>query len=148
MKNRIQADAAPASCEQQQQQSLTDVFGPVIYGYTRKQALEDGEQVDVSERAREAGIKFPVFLTRAVWGKYVEVPPGVSCQDEAGRLWDIVWMLRFSILRSNGEPQIQVKLYVRNDNRKPRLVVLKAECGPLDMDDPQPAITVMLPEED
>jgi hypothetical protein len=39
-------------------------------------------------------------------------------------------------------------LYVRNDNRAARLVKLIATCGPLDMDDPQPAITVMMPDED
>jgi hypothetical protein len=33
-------------------------------------------------------------------------------------------------------------------NRRPRLVKLVASCGALDMDDPQPAITVMLPGED
>jgi len=27
-------------------------------------------------------------------------------------------------------------------------VKLIAQCGPLDMDDPQPAITVMMPDED
>jgi len=42
----------------------------------------------------------------------------------------------------------QFALYVRNDNRAPRLVKLVAMCGPLDMDDPQPAITVMMPDED
>ncbi len=36
----------------------------LIYAYTRKQAIEDGEQVDVSTTAAEAGIRFPVFLTR------------------------------------------------------------------------------------
>src|ERR1035437_5291152 len=35
----------------------------IIYVYTRKQAVEDGEQVDVSPTATEAGIRFPVFLT-------------------------------------------------------------------------------------
>ncbi len=64
--------------------AAADPFGPVIYAYTRAQALEDGGQVDVSETAREAGIRFPVYLTRAVWNAYVEVPPGVHCQDEAG----------------------------------------------------------------
>jgi hypothetical protein len=39
-------------------------------------------------------------------------------------------------------------LYVRNDNRTPRPVKLVAMCGPLDLDDPQPAIIVMLPDED
>jgi hypothetical protein len=62
----------------------------LIYTYTRKQALADGVQVDVTTTAREAGITFPVFLTRAVWDKYVEVPAGVAAQDEAGRLWDII----------------------------------------------------------
>jgi hypothetical protein len=139
----------------------------LIYAYTRQQALADGVQVDVSTTAREAGITFPVFLTRAVWDKYVEVPEGVangkcgSHQDEAGRLWDIVWMLRFAILRARpGTERVPVALYVRNEpdacpvGCRPgypsgaRLVKLVATCGPLDLDDPQPAITVMLPDED
>jgi hypothetical protein len=121
----------------------------LIYTYTRQQALTDGIQVDVTETAREAGITFPVFLTRAVFDQYVTVPPGVAAQDEAGRLWDILWMLRFAILRARpGTERVPVALYVRNDNRKARLVKLVATCGPLDLDDPQPAITVMLPDED
>ena len=39
-------------------------------------------------------------------------------------------------------------LYVRNDNHRAKLVKLIAQCGPLDLDDPQPAITVMMPDED
>ena len=124
-------------------------FGEVIYAYTRKQALADGVQVEVSKTAQEAGIKFPLFLTRAVFDAYVAVPPDVSAQDEAGRLWDIVWMTRFAILRCKpGVSRIPVALYVRNDNRAAKLVKLIATCGPLDIDDPQPAITVMMPDED
>ena len=124
-------------------------FGEVIYSYTRKQAIADGVQVDVSTVAAEADIRFPVFLTRTVFDAYVTVPPNVSGQDEAGRLWDIVWMLRFAVQRSRpGCDRLPVALYVRNDNRKPRLIKLIATCGALDIDDPQPAITVMLPDED
>ena len=124
-------------------------FGEVIYSYTRKQAVADGFQVDVTKTAQEAGIKFPVFLTRAVFDKFVTVPEGVTGQDEAGRLWDVVWMTRFAIQRSHGRTdRLPVALYVRNDNRAARLVKLVASCGALDMDDPQPAITVMLPGED
>lgn len=122
---------------------------PVIYTYTRAQALADGFQVDVSTTAREAGITFPVFLTRAVFDQYVSVPEGVTAQDEAGRLWDILWMLRFAILRARpGAERVPVALYVRNDNHRARLIKLVATCGPLDLDDPQPAITVMMPDED
>ena len=124
-------------------------FGPVVYTYTRAQAVADGVQVEVSKVAAEAGIKFPVFLTRTVYDAYVTVPPDVTGQDEAGRLWDIVWMTRFAILRAKpGVDRIPVALYVRNDNRAAKLIKLIATCGPLDVDDPQPAITVMMPDED
>ncbi len=121
----------------------------VIYACTRKDALANGVQIDVSEIAREAGLKFPVFLTRAVWESYVRVPDGVRCQDERGRLWDILWMLRCAARRTSGSQMI-FGLHVRNDNRDrtPPLVNLKAVCGACDIDDPQPAITVMLPDED
>jgi len=124
-------------------------FGEIVYAYTRSQAVADGFQVEASKVAQEAGIRFPVFLTRSVYEKYVTVPPGVTAQDEAGRLWDILWMLRFAILRAKpGTDRIPLALYVRNDNHAARLVKLIATCGPLDVDDPQPAITVMLPDED
>ena len=130
--------------------SLEATFGSVIYSYTRAQAVADGVQVEVSKIAAEAGIKFPVFITRTVFDSFVAVPEGVTGQDEAGRLWDICWMLRFAILRAHGHTdRLPVALYVRNDNhRAARLVKLIANCGALDMDDPQSAITVMMPDED
>jgi hypothetical protein len=124
-------------------------FGPVIYAYTRSQAVADGVQVDVTKTAQEAGIKFPVFLTRAVFDNYVAVPPDVTGQDEAGRLWDLVWMARFAILRSHGHTErLPVALYVRNDNHRAKLVKLIATCSALDIDDPQPALTLMMTDED
>ena len=121
----------------------------IIYAYTRAQAVADGVQVEVSKVAAEAGIRFPVFLTRTVYDAFVTVPEGVTAQDEAGRLWDIVWMTRFAIIRAKpGADRLPVALYVRNDNRRPRLVRLIATCGPRDIDDPAPAITVMMPDED
>lgn len=124
-------------------------FGDIVYSYSRTQAIADGEQVDVSQVAGEAGIRFPVFLTRTVFQAYVAVPPKVTGQDEPGRLWDIVWMLRLAIVRARpGLIRIPFALYVRNDNHIPRLIKLIATCGPLDIDNPRPAITVMLPGED
>jgi len=64
-------------------------------------------------------------------------------------------MLRYAISRARGHTvggapctRVPVALYVRNDNTRAKLVKLIAQCGPLDMDDPQPAITVMMPDED
>jgi hypothetical protein len=66
----------------------------LIHAYTRADALRDGVLIDVSATAGEAGIRYPVALTRAAWERCVAVPPGVARQDEAGRLWDVVWLLR------------------------------------------------------
>lgn len=128
-----------------------DFFGPPIHSYSRAEAIEDGVLVDVSETAREAGFKIPVALTAAVWGKYVEIPDGVILQDEAGRLWDILWMLFCAIkrIRYSGKTDlIYYKLHVRNDNRErtPPLITLKSICGPGDT--AAPVITVMMPDED
>ncbi|HZM02020.1 MAG TPA: DUF6573 family protein [Candidatus Saccharimonadales bacterium] len=124
-------------------------FGEVIYSYTRAQAIADGVQVEVTKIAQEAGIRFPVFLTRAVYDAYVTVPPDVETQDEAGRLWDIINLLKFAIRKAQpGQTRLPFGIYVRNDHHRPRLVKLIATCGPLDMNDPQPAITIMLPHED
>jgi hypothetical protein len=121
----------------------------VISSYSRAQAIEDGVLVDVSTVAKEAGIKFAVAMTAAVWGQYVEVPEGVSCQDEAGRLWDIVWMFRCAAAKFDGDTLL-FKLYVRNHNRerltRQDLVTLKAICGP--GDNGEPVVTIMTPEED
>src|SRR5438874_13799663 len=98
--------------------------------------------------AKEAGIKFPVALTAAVYGQYVEVPEGITVQDEAGRLWDILWMFRCAAAKFGGSTLV-FKLYVRNHNRERLdsrdLVTLKAERGP--GDDGEPVLTIMLPDE-
>src|SRR5262249_13824446 len=110
-------------------------------------AIRDGVLIDVSATAKEAGFRFPVALTRAVWERCVAVPPGVECQDEAGRLWDVLWLLRCAISRSADGSEVPFALHVRNDNRAPPppLVRLKAQCGPGDQG--EPVVTVMMPEE-
>lgn len=126
---------------------MTEIFGEPVYVYTRKQAIEDGFQVAVPEAtSREAGIVFPVFINRTVWDAYVTVPAKAWGQDEAGRLWDILWMLRLHVKR--GGEQLLFQLYVRNTAVRPKKVTLKAMCGPVDHDDPRPAITIMMTDED
>ncbi|APW63519.1 DUF6573 family protein [Paludisphaera borealis] len=128
-------------------EARTEPAWDLIHSYTRAQAIEDGTLVDVSVRAKEAGFKIPVALTRAVWSRYVEIPAGVDCQDEAGRLWDVLWMLHVAIGQTGlGQDTLSYQLYVRNDNQKPRLVNLKATCGP--GDDAAPVLTILCPDED
>ena len=142
--------------------SIEDIFGPVIHAYTRAEAIDDGVLVDVSELAKEAGIRLPTAITSAVHARYVEVPEELKGhQDEVGRLWDILWM--FSCAVRSGKlhgAQGTFEVIVANletaaleANEKPfeqsitrRLVTLKAVCGPAD--DGSPCITIMQPSEE
>ena len=117
----------------------------VIDTYTRAQAIEDGVLIDVSETANEAGFTMPAAITAAAWGMYVRVPDGVACQDEQGRLWDVLNMLRFAIKKGGHGSEVVFTVLVNNDG-EPRPVELKSLCGP--GDNAEPVITIMLPRED
>src|SRR5580700_9602633 len=100
----------------------------LIHSYSRAEAIRDGVLIDVTPTAREAGFRWPVALTQAVFERCVRVPDGVACQDEAGRLWDVLWMLLCAIRRSADGRLVTFAVHVRNDNREgtPPLVRLKA----------------------
>jgi hypothetical protein len=123
-------------------------YADLIQAYTRADAIRDGVLIDVSPVAREAGIRYPVALTRAAWERCVAVPPGVVCQDEAGRLWDVLWLLACAVRGGAGGQEVRFGVHVRNDNRDgtPPLVRLKALCSPGDQG--EPVVTVMMPDED
>jgi hypothetical protein len=118
----------------------------VLSVYTRAQALEDGVLVDVSEVAREAGVRFPTAVTRRVWDEIITPDPRARQwgQDEQGRLWDMLWMFRLAARR--GGQVIHFRMSVIMKERQRRTITLKAQCGP--GDDGEPVITIMLPEED
>jgi hypothetical protein len=118
----------------------------LIHSYSRAQAIEDGTLIDVSDTAHEAGITYPTAVTRAVWENHVRVPDGLAGQDERGRLWDILWMLRFAIARSPEGDFLIYTVFVRTDDCPPEAVKLKAVCHP--GDEGEPVITVLLPTED
>ena len=126
------------------------VFGPedIIHSYTRHQALEDGVLVDVSEMAREAGIKYPTALTARVWHEVV-VPNEEQKswgQDQNGRLWDVLYMFAFNARKFSGDLLEYEVLVVTNRPEHPDTIKLKAICGP--GDEAEPVITIMFPEED
>jgi hypothetical protein len=121
----------------------------LIHRFSRPQAIDDGVLLDVSATAREAGFKYPVVLTAAAWARCVAVPPGVLCQDEEDRLWDVLTVLRVASRWSKGAGgAVRFGVHVRHDDRedRPPLVRLKAVCGPDDGGSPR--IAVMLAEED
>ena len=134
----------------------------LIYSYTTKQAVEDGLLVLIpADTSKEAGITFPVYLSQAVWSKYVQVPETMKGeQDESGRLWDILWMFRMAARKVSGS-YLEFEFICRLDdiadwesnevlfeNRLQRMVTLKSMIQAQDFDDPSPAIFILKPNED
>jgi len=116
----------------------------VIYRYTRKQAIEDGVLVDLSELAREAGIRFPVAVTQGVF----EVLNNTSSpgQDFTGRAWDMFMIFRMEAKNTKGDEIHFAPLFVMPEEKGPVPVPMWAKCGP--GDDMEPVITIMMPDED
>jgi hypothetical protein len=134
----------------------------IISTYTRAEAVRDGVQVAIpQELSREAGIKYPVFITQTVYNKYIPIPEAMQYESSEGRLWDILFMF-FWNARLTDSDELQFQFVVQlpdlgdwnkfekvcEGNRQLREVTLKAVVGPMDLDDPQPAITILFPDED
>jgi len=140
-------------------------FGPIIYAFTRKQAIEEGIQVRCPDDLRkEAGFTVPLFFTRRAWDKYVEVPKGMEgFQDLTGRLWDILTMLKYYARKHRTEESFDFRFMCRIPNagnwekhermtdpkdKTIRQVSLTAQAGPVDPDDMSMCITISIPGED
>lgn len=118
----------------------------IIFSYSRAQAIGDGVLVDVSEIAKEAGFHYPVAFTHAVWAGCVEVAEDDTGQDEQGRLWDILNVMRYRIRAAADQQIIHFEVLVSKGGKRPKPIQLKAHCGP--GDNLEPVITVMEPNED
>lgn len=133
---------------------------PVIFSYTRDEAIEDGVLVDLSEWAKETGFKIPVACTSEVWHSYITAPQGTRelGQSERGRAHDVLWMLFVAIKRrassqdsgnagkaGTSEQLLYEVIFLQAPHRH-ETVNLKAICGPGDQG--EPVLTIMMPHED
>jgi hypothetical protein len=137
------------SCPLRQKPKEVPMFDhvEVISCYTRADALADGVLVDVSETAREAGFRIPVAITAAVWGDCVEWTPEDNThgryQDQAGRLWDVLWMARLAASSHPDSSRLAyeiVRVRRAGSSSRPATVSLILDCGP--GDDASPVMTI------
>lgn len=120
----------------------------VIHAYTRREALADGVLVDVTDWAREAGFKFPVAVTRAVWN-VLEPSENLKArgEDVAGRAWDLFTVLKYAIKGAARTDEVHfAPLFALDPGEKVEQVQMWASCAP--GDDGAPVITVMMEGED
>ena len=118
----------------------------IIHTYTRSDAIADGLLIDATSLAREAGFRYPLAVTRAVWEACVRVPLANTWQDETGRLWDVLVILA-SVIRSGATGSvIHFVVHALDNENRARRILLKSICGP--GDDDTPVLTILLPDED
>ncbi len=131
-----------------------NLFGEVIYSYTRAQAIDDGVLIDATEMARDAGFKWPLALTVAAWADCVAWSEDDNerqvYQDQSGRLWDVLFMASYAVrTANNADRQLRFSLLriPRNGrSTESQRLTLKLILGP--GDDSETVITIMLPEDD
>jgi hypothetical protein len=118
-----------------------------IYRYTRAQALADGVLHDVTMVAQEAGFRWPVALTDALWKDINDIPPRLAgIADVEGRLWDVLWMGRLAARAvAPDEPACRYELLMPVGNQRARRYWVRAVASAGDHG--EPVITLMRPDE-
>ncbi|HBA87415.1 MAG TPA: hypothetical protein DCZ75_05305 [Geobacter sp.] len=126
---------------------MNDLFGHIVYSYTRADAINDGVLIDLSERYPEqCGMyRFPVGCTAAVWSLIEHGVAADTGATPAGIVWDILYMSQNYMVARPDEQTVFFDVIIP-DARRSKVHRLKAVCHPGDK--MEPVITVMLPEED
>lgn len=118
---------------------------PVIYSYTRAQAIADGELIDVTESAKHEGFKIPVAITRAAYHVAVTEPNRednkVTEMSEGNSLSGFLDMVHWHISKNRNTDRMEFTFRIGA-----KLSTFIVVCGP--GDDPSPVLTIMLPEDD
>ena len=127
-------------------------FDGQVFRITRQQLLAEGALLDISAVAREAGLVFPTAITAGLWAAYGDARTAGKSPRFALVL---CWMLRFAArdlipVRRFKDPFSETLffgLFVQERaTGEYRLAEVKAVCDP--GDNLEPAITLLLPEED
>ena len=76
--------------------------------YSRKQALEDGVLIDVTQQAKASGFKLPTAIGDNLYHQYITPPDGLEGDGQSleGRLHDVFEMLTCVLIFSMNHPTI------------------------------------------
>ena len=118
-----------------------EIFGEPICCYSRAEALADGVLVDISERARRAGIRYPTACTAGVWS-LIDCLPDSDMDALAGivrdvRAEEVLRVMLAAIRQARGTDRVTFAALGAS---------LWAHCGPGDT--AAPCITIMMQGED
>lgn len=147
----VEAEAVPSKRE-----NPDSDFGEVISSYSRKQALEDGDLVDMTEwgsnsKGFHGGFTTPVAITRALWSD-IDRKPLPHLQDVRGRAHDVLWMASLAVrgglkrgMISDSKRGGRVGFYVLMQVGRKRKHFLNVDLGPGDSG--EPVVTIGYPSD-
>jgi hypothetical protein len=115
--------------------------------YTRTQALEDGDLVDITEAAEQLGIRLRVAISREAWNLCVATTPAAekAGHHERRRLHDVVSMLHWAMRQSVAGRELAFEVRCITTSLRDTCIPLRAIYGL--GEDCRPAMTLVLPED-
>lgn len=130
----------------------------LVFSYTIKDAVRDGVLIPVPGNiSKDCRIKFPVYFNDSVWSGYVKALPE---EDHTEQISDMLKDFTFCAAGYRGSI-LKFKIYLECDPSDPlepneqlceddrvKSAELKVVITAHDIDDPTPAIFIMLPWED
>ena len=120
----------------------------IIFSYTRKQAIEDGVLIDVTEQANQLGFKVNTCVTDHLYADYLVPPAGLEGEGQSleGRLTDLLFRTLIAAKASSTGDRVEFDvLFLMSPGRWDTAHIL-AIMGPGDHG--EPVLTIMLPEDE
>ena len=121
---------------------------PVIFSYSRAQAIEDGVLIDVSDAATARGFRIPVACTDHLYHGYLVPPFGLSGEGQSfeGRLHDLLMLTLIAASTHGSGDRVSFRMDFLMRPGESEAVTLLAVVGPGDRG--EPVMTIMLPEDE
>lgn len=126
---------------------MPDESWPIIFSYTRAQAIEDGVLIDVTTEAKAYGVKLPFVIGDNLFNRYVTPPPGLEGEGQClkGRLHDLLTLAAISARKGPRQDQVEFEVLFLMQPGKHEKVRCVLHVGPDEQG--EPVLTLCLPED-
>ena len=126
---------------------MSEESWPVIFSYTRKQAIEDGVLIDVTAESKQYGFKLPFAIGDNLFHRYVTPPLGLEGEGQSlqGRFHDLMSLAALSARKGQGGDRVEFEVLFLMKPGKHDQVRCVLHVGPGDQG--EPVLTLCLPED-
>jgi len=126
---------------------MSDESWPIIFSYSRAQAIEDGVLIDVTAEAKAYGFKLPFVIGDNLYNRYVTPPPGLEGEGQSlsGRLHDLMTLAALSARKGLQQDRVEFEVLFLMGPGKHEKVRCVLHVGPGDRG--EPVLTLCLPED-